>query len=136
MNRIAALVRSVETHEGVSVVTFDAGGTGLRMMGLGTSLKADDAVVLGVRASQVALAKGPVGELSVSNRLPCTVESVTTGTLLCRVNLRFGTVALESVVTRASAERMRLAAGDAVTALIKASDLSVLETRGGDDERR
>ena len=130
MNRISARVTSIESVESVSIVAFEAAGQPMRMMSLeldGT-LAPGAAVTLGVKASSIALAKAFEGELSISNRLEMTVESVTEGQLLCSVKLRFGEALLESIITRESAQRLHLQVGDTVTALIKASDVSILET--------
>jgi molybdate transport system regulatory protein len=130
MNRISAKVTAIESVESVSIVAFEAAGQPMRMMSLeldGT-LAPGAAVTLGVKASSIALAKAFEGELSISNRLEMTVESVTEGQLLCSVKLRFGGALLESIITRESAQRLHLQVGDTVTALIKASDVSILET--------
>jgi molybdate transport system regulatory protein len=130
MNRISAKVTAIESVESVSIVAFEAAGQPMRMMSLeldGT-LAAGRDVILGVKASSIALAKAFEGELSISNRLKMTVESMTEGRLLCSVKLRFGGALLESIITRESAERLHLQVGDTVTALIKASDVSILET--------
>jgi len=130
MNRISAKVTAIESVESVSIVAFEAAGQPMRMMSLeldGT-LAPGAAVTLGVKASSIALAKAFEGELSISNRLEMTVESVTEGQLLCSVKLRFGEALLESIITRESAQRLHLQVGDTVTALIKASDVSILET--------
>ena len=84
-------------------------------------------VVLGVKATSIVLAKGLSGEVSSSNRLEVYADKITTGALLCSVRFTFAGVSLESVITRASAERMSLKEGDAITALVKSSDLSILE---------
>jgi len=130
MNRISAKVTAIESVDSVSIVAFEAAGQPMRMMSLeldGT-LAPGAAVTLGVKASSIALAKAFEGELSISNRLEMTVESVTEGQLLCSVKLRFGEALLESIITRESAQRLHLQVGDTVTALIKASDVSILET--------
>ena len=130
MNRISAKVTAIESVDSVSIVAFEAAGQPMRMMSLELDgmLEAGDSVTLGVKASSIALAKVMEGEFSISNRLECAVESVTEGQLLCSVKLRFAGALLESVITRESAERLHIRVGDTVTALIKASDVSILET--------
>ncbi len=131
MNRIEAEITAVETHEGITIVSFEAVGQPLRMMALeldGT-LRVGSKVVLGAKASNIALAKGAVEMLSISNCLDTVVESVEKGVLLCSVKLRFGDARLISVITRDSCKRIDIQPGDRLTALIKASELSVLEER-------
>jgi len=131
MNRIPATVRSIEAHEGVSIVTFAAEDRVLKMMALKIegSLVQGSRVILGAKASSVALAKPPLGELSIANRLHVTVERIIAGRLLCSLRLRFGDTALESVITLDSAKRMKIVEGEKLIALIKSSELSILEQR-------
>jgi len=129
VNRIGAYVTKIERTGNITVVTFDASGQPMRMMALGlnTPIAVGAHVILGAKASHVALAKRLEGDLSISNRLDAVIETVETGALLCSVMLRVGPTLIESIITRESAERMGLQTGDTVKALIKASDLSIME---------
>ncbi|UFS61850.1 TOBE domain-containing protein [Sulfurimonas sp. HSL-3221] len=129
MNRIEAYITSIERRDNITIVSFDAGGAPMRMMALGLAIPiaVGTRVILGAKASHVALAKKLEGHLSISNRLEAVIETVETGALLCSVTLRVGPARMESIITRDSAETMALHQGDSVTALIKASDLSILE---------
>ena len=128
MNRIEARITTIERHDNITIVSFDAGGQPMRMMALGLTLpvEAGTHVILGAKASHVALSKYLYGDISISNRLDARIESVETGALLCSVMLRVGPALIESIITRESAEKMELRPGDEVTALIKASDLSII----------
>ncbi len=131
MNRIPAHVTRIDQETQLTVVAFDAYGITLTMMGLGLNVAVEvgDAVVLGVKATHIALAKSLKGEISISNRLECDVEEVENGRLFSSVSLRFKETPLECITLRTSTERLTLAAGDKVSALIKASELSILEVR-------
>ena len=97
------------------------------------SLDIDEAIMIGtkvklsVKPSHIAIAKDFTGELSYANQLPCKIKSIENGTLLSSVKLSFFDVVLESIITLASSEKMQLKAGDAITAFIKASELSIEE---------
>lgn len=132
MNRIPAVVTAVESVDGITIVSFEAEGTPMRMMALEMAerVTVGMGVILGVRASGIALATSLEGNLSISNRLDVTVASVTNGQLLSSVKVRFGAEVMESIITRESSQRMALQPGDRVTALIKSSDLSILELQG------
>jgi molybdopterin-binding protein len=129
VNRIEADVTAIERYDNITIVAFDAGGQPMRMMALGLTLPVEVGthVVLGAKASHVALAKYLLGDISFSNRLKATIASVETGALLCSVMLRVGPTVMESIITRESAVKMELKPGDEVTALIKASDLSIVD---------
>jgi molybdopterin-binding protein len=57
--------------------------------------------------------------LSARNHLPGTVEEITLGGVMAHVVVRVGNNLVESVITRRSAEEMKLKKGDQVTAIIK-----------------
>ncbi len=129
MNQINAVITDIKTHDGITIVSFEAARQPLRMMALelDDTLRVGATVVLGAKASNIALAKGSVEMLSISNCLECVVESVENGVLLSSVKLRFGASLLTSVITGDSCKRIGIRPGDRVTVLIKASELSVLE---------
>ena len=61
--------------------------------------------------------------LSARNPLPGTVEEITLGGVMAHVVVRVGTNVVESVITRRSAEEMKLKKGDKVTAIIKSTEV-------------
>ncbi len=132
MNHITATVTAIESMDDLTIVSFEAEGQTMRMMGLGLTLPivVGSPVTLAAKASNIALAKDLKGELSTSNQLECVIESINNGQLLSSIKLRFGDALLESITTRTSALRMGLKAGDVVTTLIKASELSIIKVNG------
>jgi molybdopterin-binding protein len=65
--------------------------------------------------------------LSARNQLKGTIKSVKLGTIMAEVVLTVGNVEVVSVITRDSAERMKLKAGDTAAAVIKATAVMVLK---------
>ena len=129
MNRIHAKVTAIKSVENITIVTFYAAEQVMRMMALelDTEIEVGTKVLLGVKATSIALAKQLQGEISTSNQLEVQIDQMNVGALLCSIRFKFAGESLESVITRASAERMELKEGDAITALVKSSDLSILE---------
>lgn len=64
-------------------------------------------------------------ELSARNHLPGIVKTVKLGNVMAEVILDVAGNALVAVITRASAERLRLKDGDRVTAVIKATEVMI-----------
>ena len=62
-------------------------------------------------------------ELSTRNQLHGTVTSVTLGGIMAEVVVDVGGQEIVSAITRGSAEKLRLAEGDDVTVLIKATEV-------------
>jgi molybdopterin-binding protein len=65
--------------------------------------------------------------LSARNQLKGTIKSVKLGTVMAEVVLTVGNVEVVSVITRESAERMKLKAGDTAAAVIKATTVMILK---------
>jgi molybdopterin-binding protein len=62
-------------------------------------------------------------ELSARNQLRGTVKSVTLGNVMAEVVLDVSGQEIASAITRTSAERLGLAEGDSVVAIIKATEV-------------
>ena len=63
--------------------------------------------------------------LSARNHLKGTIEDVQIGDVLAHVTVRVADGIIESVITRRSAEEMGLKTGDAVTAVVKATEVMI-----------
>ena len=129
MNRLEAIVTTLEGEQNLHIIGFDFQGERLSMMGLDLplGLRIGSKVVLGAKSSHIAIAKNLSGELSYSNQLDATVERIENGVLLSSVIVRVKGITLQSFITCKSSQRMHLCVGDAVKLLIKASELFVLE---------
>ncbi len=64
-------------------------------------------------------------ELSTRNQLKGTVKSVTTGTIMAEVVVDIGGKDIVAAITRGSVEQLGLAEGDAVTVLVKATEVMI-----------
>jgi molybdopterin-binding protein len=63
--------------------------------------------------------------LSARNHLKGEVTDVLLGTVTALVTVKVGNDVIESVITRHSAEELKLAKGDKVTAVIKATEVMI-----------
>jgi molybdopterin-binding protein len=64
-------------------------------------------------------------QLSARNQFPGTVKSVKLGAIMAEVVIDVGGRELVSEISKASAERLGLKTGDAVTAIIKATEVMI-----------
>lgn len=64
-------------------------------------------------------------ELSARNSIPGTVKAVRMGEVMAEVTISIGESEVVAVITRSSAERMKLAVGDRVSAVIKATEVMI-----------
>ena len=130
MNKIRVKIERIRTNDQLSIVTFHSQEHSLTMMSLelGEEITQAKELVLTTKASNIAIAKEYKGMLSYTNQLTVTIEAIELGELLCVLQLSFENTLLESIITADSAKRMQLQVGESVTALIKSSDISILET--------
>jgi molybdopterin-binding protein len=63
--------------------------------------------------------------LSARNHLKGNIEEIQSGDILTHVTVRVGESVIESVITKRSAEEMGLKVGDAVTAVVKATEVMI-----------
>ena len=129
MNQIQADITKIDSGNNITIVSFKAGQQQMKMMALeiDEDLEVGSKVILGAKATNIALAKEHLEDISISNQLEATIEAIEMGSLLCSVRFLFEAVSWESVITRDSAERMELVVGEKIVALLKSSELSIIK---------
>lgn len=65
--------------------------------------------------------------LSARNQLPGTIEDIQIGDIMAHVVVKVGNNVVESVITRYSAEELRLKKGDAVKIVVKSTEVMILK---------
>lgn len=83
-------------------------------------------VTLLFKETEVSLAKNLSGLISLRNRIAVTIRSIERGEILSAVILDYAGHALTSVITTRAADRLQLAVGDQVEALIKANEIALM----------
>ncbi|QKZ24269.1 TOBE domain-containing protein [Streptomyces chartreusis] len=88
-------------------------------------LAAGSAVQALVKATEVALATGPVEGLSIRNRLPGTVREVATGAAMASVRVSVDGGEVTAAITADAVGELGLTTGSAVTVLFKSTEVSL-----------
>jgi molybdopterin-binding protein len=129
MNKIRVKIEKIQNNQQLTIVTFSSKVHKLKMMSLELDSDITEAkeLFLTTKASNIAIAKDFSGMISCANQLDVTIDSIEMGELLCSLELAFEDTLLQSIITADSAKRMGLKEKDRVTALIKSSDISILE---------
>lgn len=129
MSQMVATVKSIENLEQLNIVEFEFNAHVLKMMSLdlNSNISIGKKVLLSVKPTNIALAKDLAGEISFSNQIAATIQTLTHGKLLSSVGLIIDNIVFESIITLSSAKRMNLRINDEVIMLIKASDLFILD---------
>ena len=128
MNRLRGTISAVESAGHVRLVDVNVNGAAFSAILLEATerLRPGAAVTLAFKETEVSLAKNLSGLISLRNRLPAQVRAVEKGQVLAKVTLDYQGVDVVSIITTRSAERLDLKAGDAVEALVKANEMTIL----------
>ena len=129
MSKFIATIKKIQSVDNLNIVEFEFDGLTLKMMSLDLNddVKIGKKVKLSVKPSNISIAKNLTGEISLSNKIVATIQSLENGQLLTSVILKINDTLLESIITVDSSKRMNLQIGEVVTILIKASNLSIGE---------
>ncbi|KIF05262.1 adenylate kinase [Streptomyces sp. RSD-27] len=130
-NQIAGTVTAVTTGEAMATVKVRLDGgqditaaiTADAVKDLG--LAAGSPVKALVKATEVALATGPVEGLSIRNQIAGTVVDVATGPAMASVKVDVDGGGLTAAITADAVDALGLAAGSSVVALIKSTEVSL-----------
>ena len=88
-------------------------------------LRVGNTVTLLFKETEVSLAKNLTGLISLRNRMSATVLNIKRGDILSAVGLDYAGKALTAVITTRGVDRLQLAIGDEVEALIKANEMVI-----------
>ena len=129
MSTLLARIKKIQSVDNLNLVTFDFNGIELKMMSLGLhdAVQVGKKVSLAIKPSSVAIAKEFSGEISYANKIHASIVAVTNGELLSSVTLQANGNEFESLITLDVSQKMDLAVGDVVIALLQASELSISE---------
>lgn len=90
-------------------------------------MKVGNSVAVVFKETEVSIAKGLSGKISLRNRFLCSIEAIRKGELLSEITLQFGRYNLTSVITTRSVESLALKVGEQVEALVKANEVSLMK---------
>jgi len=79
------------------------------------------------KETEVSLAKNLSGQISMRNRMKCSVRAIDRGDLLSKITLSFRNHILTSAITTRSVDSLNLEIGDEVEALVKANEVSLMK---------
>ncbi|MFD7257257.1 molybdopterin-binding protein [Streptomyces sp. NPDC059874] len=130
-NQIAGTVTAVTAGEAMATVKVRLDGG----QDITAAITADAVKDLGlaegvavkalVKATEVALATGPVDGISIRNQIAGTVADVAVGPAMASVKVDVNGGGLTAAITADAVEALGLAAGSSVVALIKSTEISL-----------
>ncbi|MFD9405475.1 molybdopterin-binding protein [Streptomyces sp. NPDC059989] len=130
-NQIAGTVTAVTSGEAMTTVKVRLEGGQEITAAITTDAAKDLGISAGssvkalVKATEVALATGPVEGLSIRNQIAGTVADIAAGPAMASVKVDVDGGGLTAAITADAVEALGLAAGSSVVALIKATEVSL-----------
>lgn len=125
---IIANVSEISSSNYVSHVYFVVDDTKLSMISLeNLNLKIGDSVKLGVKSSDVSIARAKLADFSVQNALKCNIKSIKIGKILTTILLDFKGFSVESLITTSSAKALNLREKEQIFAYIKSTSIFISE---------
>ena len=122
---MVATILDIKKHNNLYRVELNLYNQTLYMvtLGLERNIKVGSRVKLSIPPAQIAIAKDFSGEISYSNILNSTIVSIKNGKILNSITLTIGKTTLEAITS----SDIKLKAGDNIKALLKATELSIVE---------
>jgi molybdate transport system regulatory protein len=132
VNRLRGRISHVESNGFVSLVDVTVGPDSFAAILLENPdsapyLAAGRAVEILFKETEVSLAKNLSGLISLRNRMKATVRQVRRGAILSEVEMDYQGAVVTSIVTTRSIDRLGVAPGDTVEALVKANEVTLME---------
>jgi molybdopterin-binding protein len=136
MNKLRGRITQIESNDHVSLVDVDVNGDSFTATLLETPddaqyLKVGNVVEVLFKETEVSLAKGLSGLISLRNRVSAQVTRVRSGVILSEVVLDYRGQQISSIITTRSIARMAIKAGDEVEAMVKANEVTLMEVADG-----
>jgi len=131
MNRLPGIISAIESNQHLSLVDVRVGQDSFTAMLMETPsnapyLKLGNVVVVVFKETEVSLAKNLSGQISLRNRIKGTVKHIKRGEILTEVMLDYQGQTVTSIITLRAVKRLALQEGDAVEALVKANEVSLM----------
>lgn len=128
MNSFKAKITDIKTSGSFSLVSLDANELRLKSIVIDTPdtadyLKLNQVVSVIFKEPEASIATQADLPISLQNQIPGTISDIQKSELLARVTLETGVGPITSVITTGSADRLKLAIGQEVFALIKTNEL-------------
>jgi molybdate transport system regulatory protein len=132
MNKLTGTITQIQQSGAILLVDVDINGQSFSALLIESALQPQwlqkgNAVDVVFKETEVSLAKGLSGLISMRNRMVCKVLQVNQGELLSNVKLQFQNVEITSAITTRSVNSLQIKVGDEIEALVKANEISLMK---------
>jgi molybdate transport system regulatory protein len=132
MNILTGTITQIQQSGAILLVDVDVNGQGFSALLLESAtrpdwLKESNTIDLVFKETEVSLAKGLSGLISLRNRMLCQVLEVERGELLSKISLQFQKQTISSAITTRAVDSLQIVVGDLVEAMVKANEVSLMK---------
>ena len=132
MNRIQGVITQIQKSGAIMLVDVDIDGHGFSALLIESAtrpewLQTGNTIDLVFKETEVSLAKGLSGNISMRNRMMCSVLNIERGDLLSIITLQFNKYTITSAVTTRAVDSLKIIIGDEIEALVKANEISLMK---------
>jgi len=132
MNKLSGTITNIQQSGAIILADMDVYGQQISAMLIHSSeqdewLKPGSNVMVVFKETEVSIAKGLSGKISLRNRFLCHIEAIRKGELLSEISLKYGLYSIVSVITTRAVESLELKVGEQVEALVKSNEVSLMK---------
>jgi molybdopterin-binding protein len=130
MNIFSGIIEEINSHEGISIVNIRSGDLQFKSVILDDAstldyLKVGNPVRVLFKETEVIIVNQQEDNISLRNRIKCTIHSIDRGVLLSKLELEHDSQKVYSILTTEAVEKLELKIGDKVTAMIKTNEIMI-----------
>ncbi|SRR6266542_4566442 len=132
MNKLSGTIINIQQSGAIILADIDVNGQPVSAMLIHSNeqdewLKVGNKVTVVFKETEMSIAKGLSGKISLRNHFLCSIEAIREGELLSEIRLKYGLYNLTSVITTRAVESLELKVGEQVEALVKANEVSLMK---------
>ena len=128
MNTYRGTIEKVRSHEGISIVDVACGRHKFKSVILNENLdmkrlEKGAPISVMIKETEVIIVANKQQDISLRNKIPCTITTVSKGALLSSVTMTFDDKMINSIITTEAVDNLELFEGKEVTAMIKTNEV-------------
>ena len=132
MNHHKGKIEAINSHDELFLIELNVLETKIKAILIGkpydySYLKIGNEIAILFKETDVIVSNDKNLNISIENKLTCTIKSITKGKLLSQVNLNFNGLDLSSIIPTTRVKNLNLNNQDTVTAMIKSNEFILSE---------
>jgi molybdopterin-binding protein len=132
MNKLSGIITQIQSSGAIMLIDVDVDGHAFSALLIGSAinpkwLHLGNTIGLVFKETEVSLAKGLSGKISMRNHMMCRVMHIERGKLLSNITLQFQRYAIRSAITTRAIDALGVTVGEEIEALVKANEVVLMQ---------